>query len=130
MQVGETLLRMVVEESLVPTLTNDNLENIKSDASELKRNYIGGVLSTPAVRNLAKQYSINLNDLHGTGKDGRVLKEDVLKYAVQQAIIKDPSATVSADIGEQCLGRVDSHPHVSAEFARHYDDTRIPLRYY
>jgi len=38
------------------------------------------VLTTPAVRRLAAEHKIQLKDLIGTGKDGRILKEDVLNY--------------------------------------------------
>lgn len=38
-------------------------------------------LATPAVRHLTKELNLNIEDIPGTGKDGRVLKEDVQKYA-------------------------------------------------
>lgn len=38
------------------------------------------VLATPAVRFLAKQNNINLTDLTGTGKDGRVTKGDIIEF--------------------------------------------------
>lgn len=38
----------------------------------------GKVLATPATRAMAKQYNLDLSTLTGTGKDGRVTKEDVL----------------------------------------------------
>ncbi|KAL4488323.1 hypothetical protein ABPG72_019173 [Tetrahymena utriculariae] len=36
------------------------------------------VLSTPAVRSLARQHNINLKNVRGSGKDGRVMKNDIL----------------------------------------------------
>jgi len=37
-------------------------------------------LAAPAVRRLAMEYNLNLNDISGSGRDGRILKEDVLLY--------------------------------------------------
>ena len=40
----------------------------------------GKALATPAVRRVAAQHSINIADVPGSGKDGRVLKEDIIRY--------------------------------------------------
>lgn len=37
-------------------------------------------LATPAVRHLSKTLKIDINDIDGTGRDGRVLKEDIQKF--------------------------------------------------
>ncbi|KAJ5892504.1 hypothetical protein N7504_009195 [Penicillium tannophilum] len=37
-------------------------------------------LATPAVRGLLKTHNVDILDLTGTGKEGRVMKEDVLKF--------------------------------------------------
>ncbi|KAH8179845.1 2-oxoacid dehydrogenases acyltransferase (catalytic domain) domain-containing protein [Sarocladium implicatum] len=37
-------------------------------------------LSTPAVRHLSKELNVDINDIYGSGKDGRVLKEDIYKF--------------------------------------------------
>jgi pyruvate/2-oxoglutarate dehydrogenase complex dihydrolipoamide acyltransferase (E2) component len=37
-------------------------------------------LATPAVRHIAKKHNIDINSLGGSGKDGRVTKEDVLNF--------------------------------------------------
>ncbi|VEN50904.1 unnamed protein product [Callosobruchus maculatus] len=39
-----------------------------------------GVLCIPAVRRLAKEHNLDLTKIKGTGRDGRILKEDVLNY--------------------------------------------------
>jgi len=38
-------------------------------------------LATPAVRHLTKELDVNLSDVQGTGRDGRVLKDDVYQFA-------------------------------------------------
>ncbi|XWS14106.1 hypothetical protein CRYUN_Cryun36dG0094600 [Craigia yunnanensis] len=126
-KVGETLLKMAVEETQVPPIILHNLENAKQVDAKLNKDSTGGVLSTPAVQNLAKEHGININDVQGSGKDGRVLKEDVLKFAIQKGIIKEPSVTTTADLGELLLV-VKNSSQVSAQVAVHYEDTIVPLR--
>jgi 2-oxoisovalerate dehydrogenase E2 component (dihydrolipoyl transacylase) len=57
-----------------------------------------GTLATPAVRRITREHKVNIEDIQGTGKDGRVLKEDVEKYVSQrgqqqQQSTPSPSAT-------------------------------------
>lgn len=40
-------------------------------------------LATPAVRHLTKELNVNITDVQGTGRDGRVLKEDVHRHVAQ-----------------------------------------------
>ncbi|KAJ5570151.1 uncharacterized protein N7459_009581 [Penicillium hispanicum] len=41
-------------------------------------------LATPAVRGLLKTHKVDILDINGTGKDGRVMKEDVLNFVEQR----------------------------------------------
>ncbi|KAL6989998.1 Dihydrolipoamide acetyltransferase component of pyruvate dehydrogenase complex [Sarracenia purpurea var. burkii] len=137
-KVGETLLKMTVGELPVPTQTADNFENTKSATVEIsnsnnqssvfKKTYIGGVLSTPAVRNLAKQYGINISDVNGTGKDGKVLREDVLKYAADKGIVNEALVSSSGSSGEQLLGGEEECSHVSVAHEWKYGDENVTLR--
>nr|KAJ0202368.1 hypothetical protein LSAT_V11C600319830 [Lactuca sativa] len=90
-KVGETLLQLVVDDSVVPF--NDSDASVVSDGSksdehklELRKSHANDNLSTPAVRSLANQHGIDLADVTGNGKHGRILKEDVLKYGVEKGI--------------------------------------------
>ncbi|RAL12465.1 putative 2-oxo acid dehydrogenases acyltransferase [Aspergillus homomorphus CBS 101889] len=47
------------------------------------------MLATPAVRGLLKTLNVNIEDVQGTGKGGRVMKEDVQRFAV----MRDSGAT-------------------------------------
>ncbi|KAK4659823.1 hypothetical protein QC762_0012650 [Podospora pseudocomata] len=42
------------------------------------------ILATPAVRYLAKELNVDLLQVQGTGKEGRILKEDVYKFDEQK----------------------------------------------
>lgn len=41
-------------------------------------------LATPAVRHLSKELDVDIGDVLGSGKDGRVLKEDVQRFATSR----------------------------------------------
>ncbi|XP_024195360.1 lipoamide acyltransferase component of branched-chain alpha-keto acid dehydrogenase complex, mitochondrial isoform X1 [Rosa chinensis] len=126
-KVGEILLKMMVAESEVPKQTCNSLENTKSLDSDLNTQNIGGVLSTPPVRNLAKKYGIDINEVHGTGDDGRVLKEDVLKFALQKGIIEDSSAS-STSSSDEFSGLEESYSHQSAKAGWICEDKTVTLR--
>ncbi|MFG6137129.1 2-oxo acid dehydrogenase subunit E2 [Halomonas sp. B23F22_10] len=51
----------------------------------------GRIPASPAVRRLVREHDLRLEDVPGSGKDGRVLKEDVL------ALIEGGRATASGD---------------------------------
>lgn len=47
----------------------------------------GTVLATPAVRKLARDMEIEISSVTGSGKDGRVLKEDILAFGSEKETI-------------------------------------------
>lgn len=126
-KVGKTLLKLVVDESSFLPDTGDVLENENlldsdtsdsdSEVSSFKKVNKGGALSTPAVRNLAKQHGIDIDDVKGTGKEGRVLREDVLKYAASK------DASLNAMLGEE-----EKHHGVSAAYGLDDLDKTFSLR--
>ncbi|KAK3001558.1 hypothetical protein RJ639_021181 [Escallonia herrerae] len=108
--VGETLLKMVVGASSISNQTCDleNLISVGSDTSDsdeegslFENTEAGRALSTPAVRNLAKQMGIDINEVCGTGKGGRILREDVLKYVSEKGNFKELPASLGATSAEQ-----------------------------
>lgn len=75
------------------------------------------VLTTPAVRKIAKENNVNLSLVPGTGPKNRILKEDILNF------VKDPSAAKSAAQSDSSsLSSSSSSSAVAAE------DTRVPIR--
>ncbi|EDO46141.1 predicted protein, partial [Nematostella vectensis] len=70
-KVGQPLVDIELsEESPSPPVT--------APASSVNKG--GKVLTTPAVRKIAMENKIDLSEVPGTGKDGRVLKEDVVLF--------------------------------------------------
>lgn len=95
----------------------------------LERAKVGGVLSTPAVRNFAKQLGVVIEDVLGTGKGGRVMKEDVLDYAARTGLLQESSPPANAASPEQDHQGDQNSPEVSSTYQWEYEDKTVPLRY-
>ena len=65
------------------------------------------VLATPSTRRLARELSVDINDIHGTGLAGRVTRQDVLTSSGPLATPHSPqSSSQSAEVSKK------SYPHL------------------
>src|SRR5690554_4834922 len=67
-------------------------------------------LATPVARNLAKQLNVNIHEVPGTGANGRVMKEDIRKFAEAKNAPKAAAtqvATPQASVSRQGDTRVE-----------------------
>ncbi|XP_072940839.1 lipoamide acyltransferase component of branched-chain alpha-keto acid dehydrogenase complex, mitochondrial [Epargyreus clarus] len=86
-----------IQDKTTQTLENDAVQKVK-------------VLTTPAVRRIAAQFKVDLSAVKATGRDGRILKEDVLSYL-------NISADKSNDIPPATSVQAKSIPIVEAHEA-------------
>ncbi|KAL4989103.1 2-oxoacid dehydrogenases acyltransferase-domain-containing protein [Aspergillus falconensis] len=79
-----------------PTVPLPAAPDAEVPSNGMKARY--ATLATPAVRGLLKQLNVNIEDVTGTGKDGRVLKEDIHRFvAMREAPSITPSPSQQAD---------------------------------
>lgn len=82
----------------------------------------GKILTTPAVRKIAKENNLDLNIVPGTGPKGRILKEDVLNF------IQGKTAPSSSNNKAAAPAAASSTPtSISAPVATAADQ-RVPIR--
>lgn len=108
-QVGEPLCRIRVdgEEGVEESTSSAAPESVSSAlpsapsttdrAASVDHDFkTGKVLTSPAVRRIARENDIDLRKVPGTGPKGRVLKDDVLAYMEGKVVQASPSATAGS----------------------------------
>lgn len=119
-KVGSTLLEIETdsagaeEESKVSEKPAAQTETKKEEHHQGTFN-LGKVLATPAVRRIAMENKVDLSKVQGTGKDGRVLKEDVMRFLGQIPPAESPAP---------------SSPQASAVNIVPGQDRKVPVRGY
>lgn len=95
MKVGTVLLKIDISETetISSRIHSDEtkLESFSQTANVREPQSKEKVLATPAIRRMARELNIDLSQIKGSGEDGRILKEDVMKAQanVLQAVPKN-----------------------------------------
>lgn len=82
-------------------------------------------LATPAVRGMLKEHKLQIEDIEGTGRDGRVLKEDVLNH-IKKPSPSSESTTTRPSAGPQTETPKSLSPIQSAMFKSMTASLNIP----
>ena len=100
---------LVVEPSTTDTAVDNNTESV--DSKNIEKKYDGGnetrVFVSPLAKRMAEQAEIDLNDVKGSGPNGRIVKSDIdniLSSSAPKSKVEshysDPNAPVANDIEE------------------------------
>lgn len=94
--VGKPLVDIETESSSEVSTEEDVVETPAMAREEHTHQEIKGhkTQATPAVRRLAMENNIKLSEVVGTGRDGRILKEDILNFLAKQTGAILPPAPV------------------------------------
>ena len=94
----------------MPQAQSQAFNNAVEEAAELPgaappKAFGGKVPASPAVRRLVREHGVKLTDMVGSGKDGRVLKEDMLAYLDQDKTAEVPANPVSGQAETRALAQ-------------------------
>ena len=84
----------------------------------------GKVHASPSVRRLAREFGVDLNSVKGSGRKGRILKEDIQSYVKYE--LSRPKMTAGSSVAEGSGGlQVLAPPKV--DFAKFGEIEEVPL---
>ncbi|CAM4205340.1 2-oxo acid dehydrogenase subunit E2 [Paenibacillus alkaliterrae] len=88
----------------------------------------GLVLATPSVRKFAREKGVDLTQVGGTGKNGRITREDVNGFggAPAAVVAADPAAPAAAE--QQEKASVEAKPAQAAAGTAYRPEERIPFK--
>jgi len=94
--VGQNLVVFEVEDAESGTPQQSQSKYEQGQASErIRKDIQGNILAAPATRKLASQLGVDIQNLVGTGQEGRVTVEDVQKASETLA---RPKSTIAASV--------------------------------
>lgn len=99
-KVGSALVHIETNDDEIvskPTETipekREKIETAKLEKDQSRDLSSSLTLATPAVRRVAKEHSLDLSNIKGTGPGGRILKKDILNNLNSDSIIIDQKST-------------------------------------
>jgi 2-oxoisovalerate dehydrogenase E2 component (dihydrolipoyl transacylase) len=114
-----------VQSTMASDSPKDTLEKGDSASEEQLGRRANKALATPAVRHLSKELMVDIAEIRGTGKDGRVSKEDIYRF------VKDGSNSGSqppAAISSKVSSGLGSHGGGSFPADRVGSQTETPMK--
>lgn len=119
---GQQLLGYI-EEGAVAATSNTNEKTAAADRPPvIQMNQ--DVVIHPSAKKLMQQHGIELRELSGSGKDGRILKEDVLKVISA----KQGHATAKEPVSEMTATSLDAALNVNDRIEKRVPMTRLRAR--
>src|SRR5690625_2587132 len=103
-RVGDTLISVEVEGYEAPEEETteevsepeaeviEQVETVEKEVKETEEVSTKRVIAMPSVRKYARDQGVNIQEINGTGKNGRVLIEDIDQFIAGDDVVADTSA--------------------------------------
>lgn len=111
----DTVLGIINESDTVPSVSSEN-DDTQNDAIHSNENNVDKDLISPAVRRLLKEHNLDIKLIRGSGRDGRVNREDVMAFLRNQENISDNNQPIpSSDVKSKLI----PHSNMRKTIANH-----------
>ncbi len=84
---------------------------------------------TPSARRLIEEHGLDPSSIEGTGRDGRILKEDVLRHLAERESGAEPVTAGKTEVAPAIETRqeVEASDRSGEEFVRGREERRVPM---
>ncbi len=104
----ETLIEKEAKKA-TPTIEEQTVAS-KPNETNASINYTGSIYAGPAVRKLAREFGINLNEVLPSGPRGRILKEDLHHFVKQRLDPKAQTFSKNPSVDFAKWGEINTEP--------------------
>lgn len=89
----------------------------------------GLVLATPSVRKFAREKNVDLTQVGGTGKNGRITRDDVNNFGgAPAAVAADTAAEQQSNAAVETTGAVEAKPAQTVSGTPYRPEERVPFK--
>lgn len=89
----------------------------------------GLVLATPSVRKFAREKNVDLTQVGGTGKNGRITRDDINNFGgAPAAVAADTAAEQQSNAAVETTGAVEAKPAQTVSGTPYRPEERVPFK--
>jgi 2-oxoisovalerate dehydrogenase E2 component (dihydrolipoyl transacylase) len=110
-----TMVETVVDTAVKEVQTIVAEQAPKTAIAPVPKKGNGKALASPAVRRVARELNVNIHEVSGTGKKGRVYKDDVVAFNSTPVVIDTPNTSIANATGGK---RVEAIRGIKAVMAK------------
>jgi len=114
----------VVEKAATKTVENKATQVVSSTVKQANANCSANkvvnskAVASPAVRRVARELNVNIHEIPGSGKKGRIYKEDVVSYTNMPVASAEVNSTLAAEVATSGGKRVEPIRGIKAVMAK------------
>ncbi|MEH6624958.1 MAG: dihydrolipoyllysine-residue acetyltransferase [Motiliproteus sp.] len=108
-------VKEIAAEAVRPAIKRTSMSNAVVEPVVSAAVLKGPVLASPAVRRMCREFELDLSEIPGSGKNGRVLKQDVLSFQASSSAPPKPASSHAVVASSDAVAAVGGDSAVIVE---------------